>query len=42
LPETNGGLSLTHFTLYTDIGQTGTYTSQEFTDTFTRVHELSG
>jgi hypothetical protein len=34
LPETNGGLTLTKFTLYIDIGQSGTYSPLELQDTF--------
>ena len=42
LPESNGGLSLTKFTLYSDFGQTGTYTPVEILDTFTRTYTFSG
>ena len=40
LPESNGGLPLTGFTLYYDVGQTGTYEIIQIADTFTRTYEL--
>lgn len=34
LPASNGGLSLTKFSLYYDIGQTGVFTETDITNTF--------
>lgn len=34
LPESNGGLQLSQFTLYYDIGQTGSFETIAITDTF--------
>lgn len=42
LPSSNGGLQLTHFTVYHDIGQTGVFTPVEITDTFLRTFTLAG
>jgi hypothetical protein len=42
LPESTGGLSLTQFTLYYDVGQTGSYQSVSITDGFIRSYTLSG
>ena len=41
LPESNGGLSLTKFKAYVDVGQTGgSETQYEITDIFTRTLKL--
>lgn len=41
LPDSNGGLSLTKFKVYVDVGQTGgTETEYEITDTFTRSFKI--
>ncbi len=42
LPVSNGGLSLTKFTVYVDVGQTGTFTAVDILDTFQRTYQLSG
>lgn len=42
LPESNGGLPLTKFTLYIDVGRTGTFVPLDIVDTFTRTYLLSG
>lgn len=41
LPESNGGLTLTHFTIYYDLQQTGSYESVLIIDTFQRTYTLS-
>lgn len=42
LPEFNGGLPLTHFSVYFDIGQTGTFEEYNEYNTFMRTFTLAG
>lgn len=42
LPESNGGLSLTKFKCYIDVGQTGSFdTEEEILDIYTRTFKVS-
>lgn len=41
-PETNGGLTLTSFNIYHDIGQTGSFTQIQETDVSVLTRSLTG
>lgn len=42
LPESNGGLPLTKFSLHYDVGQTGIYQTVDIVDTYSRNYQLTG
>ena len=41
LPESNGGLPISSFRLYVDVGQTGAAVEGEVVDVFARTHQLT-
>lgn len=41
LPQSTGGLMLTKFTVYYDVGQTGVFTAVHITNTFQRTFQLT-